>query len=276
MRELRAYRVPEDGVSAIDHDIPLRIRILQTRFKHALRGLVSDVLNEDPEIGFESPAKVRLNVLRKFRAMQLMRSAKDQEMVLCTYGHVFDVKVDAAPHHPDMLAIGVIIDVCWDEDESLYIFQSQNSRWVNLLAAEVNGNAQVWGAQSSRFNYAISPTGPDGSWFLVTSSVNPHLASAWQQVTYTALAPGPDAGHPKVLVQRTHLIYLIGSDDESHACWLKATATGFRASFTIDASPWAHRYIDEYRVAQGRAVRIRSGCRAASDRGKPTPCENQK
>jgi hypothetical protein len=177
-----------------------------------------------------------------------------------TYGHVLDVIVKAVPQHTDLLAVGVIIDVYWDQDESLYIFQHGETGWTNILAAEVNDYSNIADAQSSRFNYVVSPPAADGSWFVVTSSVNPHKASAWQHVTYAALAPGPDAFHPRKLVRRTHALY-VGGDDESHACTLTATAIGFHVRFIGDIVDSAGQYYNyDYKVDRRTARLVRAKC----------------
>ena len=45
-RELRRYALPDDQTSET-REIPPRIRLLQTRFKHQLRDLIAEVLEQD-------------------------------------------------------------------------------------------------------------------------------------------------------------------------------------------------------------------------------------
>lgn len=253
--------------------IPVRVQLLQTEFKHRLRGFISNVLNESG-MADGKPQWIRRVILHGLESLKIFQGFKDYGPNY-TYGHVLDVMVNRVPGHQDMLAVEVVIDANWDEDESLYIFQRRGIEWRNVLAAEVNGYSEVPDAQSSRFNYAVSPSAPDGSWFLVTSSVNPHKASAWQHVTYTALAPGPDADQPRILVRRTHSIYLGGSDDESHACKIKIAEKGFRVSLVLgfwNYSPAEERYTDEYSVTNGIASRVAVRCSTRNIIGRRVAC----
>ena len=253
--------------------IPRRVRTLQTRFKHALREFIVEQLNQS-EMANQNLRSIRRAILRKLRGLKIFDGFKEYGPNY-TYGHVLDVSIESVPRHVDLLAIQLIIDADWDEDESLYLVQWQGTTWVNILAAEVNNYALVSYAQSSRFNYGVSPPAEGGSWFLVTSSVNAHRASAWQHVTYTAWTPGPDANHPRILVRRTNGIYLAGSGDESHACQIKTTVAGFRVSFNIawDTGGEDLRLIDEYSVTNGAAKRIALRCRTRNILGQSVSCD---
>jgi len=272
-RELRAFQVPDDA-NVEDHEIPPRIRLLQTKFKHQARALIISILDHDMDSMSMPPSQISTAIRTRFKDLKLTTRSKEH-LPFFSFGHVLHVCVSRPPEHPDFLAIALVIDGGWDEDQSLYILQHQSSGWVIVLAAEVNGYVQVWDAQSSRFNYAISPPAVDGSWFLVTSSVNPHMASAWQHVTYSALAPGPDTDHPKVLMRHTHVIYLAGSSDESHACHIKITGTSFRVSFSMGWEPGGRdkRFIDEYRVVNGKARRTAARCVTRNIMGRSAPCD---
>ena len=269
----RSLQLVHEGEFSGQDVIPPRVRYLQTSFKHRLRDFVGNILNEQTLANATRP-QIRRSILQRLKSMGIFEGFKEYGPDY-TYGHVLDITVDAVPQHPELLAIGLIVDVNWDEDESLYIFQRQETEWRNILAAEVNDYPTVWDAQSSRFNYAISPPAADGSWFLVTSSVNPHKASAWQHVTYTAWATGPDADHPRVLVRQTHTIYLAGSEDESRICRIKATETGFGVWFPVGFSLAEERYSDEYRVSNGTAKRVSVRCRTRNIMGRPVACSLQ-
>src|SRR5215468_962399 len=272
-RELRAYTLPDESTSE-DREIPARMRLLQTRFKHQLRDLIVEELNEEAASISRPAPEMRSTIRQRLKALRLITRTKEH-LPLFSFGHVLDVSVSRPPGHPDFLAVGLVIDASWDQDQSLYIFQHQSSGWVDVLAAEVNDYRQVYDAQSSRFNFALSPSSADGSWFLVTSSVVPHMASAWQIVTYTALAPGRDADHPKILVRRTHSIYL-DREDEGQACRIRTTANGFRVSFRVGVSSESlsdERYSDEYMIANGAAKRIAVRCRTFDRSGKRVACD---
>ncbi|HEY6967724.1 MAG TPA: hypothetical protein VJA94_00730 [Candidatus Angelobacter sp.] len=272
----RSLQLVHEGEFSGQDVIPPRVRILQARLKHRLRDLIEGLLNQ-PGMENKTPREIRRTILRRLRHLGIFEGFKEYGPDY-SYGHVLDVSVDMVSQRSDMLAIGLIVDVNWDQDQSMYIFRQQSGRWVNVLAAEVNGYPEVWDAQSSRFNYAVSPPASDGSWFLVTSSVNPHKASAWQHVTYTAWAPGIDGDHPHILVRRTHTIYLAGSDDESHACRIKVRRDGFYVSFVIgfgDYSPADERYIDEYRVTAQGAKRMAVRCRTRNIMGRRVDCSSR-
>jgi len=238
-RELRRYALPDDQTSET-REIPPRIRLLQTRFKHQVRDSIAEVLDQDAVSISRPTAEIRTLIRAKFKALGLITPTK-KHLSLFNFGHVLDLSIWRPPGHRDFLAVGLVIDASWAEDESLYIFQHQPTGWVDVLAAEVNDYRQAWYAQSSAFNYAISSPARDGSWFLVTASVNPHWASAWQHLTYTVLVPGYDADHPKILVLQRHDIYL---ENEPY-CYIKTTADGFSIWFPVGFSPAEERYTDE-------------------------------
>lgn len=266
-KELRRYTLPDDQTSET-REIPLRMRLLQTRFKHHLREMIRGVLDRNADSITKPTGELRAMIRAEFKALGLGTRTKEH-LPFFSFGHVLDVSVSRPRDHPDFLAVGMVIDASWTEDESLYIFQHQPNGWVNVLAAEVNDYRQAWQAQSSAFSYAISPTATDGSWFLVTATVNPHMASAWQHLTYTVLVPGRDADHPKILVRRRHDIYL---EDEPY-CHIKTTGTGFRIWFPVGFSPAEERYTDEYKIAGGGAQRIAVRCRTQDEFGRGVACD---
>ena len=274
-RDLRAFSV-SDEIDAENHIIPPRIRRLQTRFKNQLRGLIVGILSRDMDSVSRPPLEIQVALRDRFEALRLITRSKEH-LPFISFGHVLDVLVSRPAGHQDFLAVELVIDAGWDRDESLYILRNQNSGWVNVLAAEVNDYSQVWDAQSSRFNYAISPPAKDGSWFLVTSSVNPHMASAWQLVTYTVLAPSSDADHPHVLIRRTHSIYL-DREDEGHACRISVAKSGFGISFIAGFRkdpPLPEWFSDEYRVSKHVATRVAVRCHTKDNRGRRIVCSTR-
>ena len=243
-RELRSVQGNEDG------DVPRHVRLLLTEFKHQLRDLVSAMLNHDVGTGSKPPAVIRSIIVKSLRENQIPFLAGDYNRSVFAYGKVFDVKVHAPADHPDFLAVTIEVAASWGEDASLYIYQRQAAGWVNVLSAEETGYANALTAQS-RFRYVISPPATDGSWFVVTASINPHPVSAWQQIRYKVLVPGSDADHPRILMRRQSTIYLAGHDDESLAYDLSATRTGFRVSFSGGSGPFGPADTYKYRVTAG-------------------------
>jgi len=266
-RELRKYALPDDQTSET-LEIPARMRVLQTRFKDQLRSLIAEVLDENVGSISKPADGIRPMIRAKFKALGIITRTKEH-LPQFSFGHVLDVTVSRPPEHPDFLVVGLVIDASWDEDESLYVFQHQSKGWVDVLSAEVNDYHQVWLAQSSQFKYAVSPPAKDGSWFLVVASVNPHMASAWQHLTYTVLVPGRDPDHPKALVRHRHDIYL---EDEPY-CHIKTTEDGFRIWFPVGFSPAEERYTDQYRISNGIARRINVRCRTRDDLGHLVACD---
>lgn len=265
--ELRRYKLPDDP-SSETLEIPGRIRLLQTRFKHQLRDLVAEALDQDAVSISRPPDEIRAMIRARFKVLGLITQTR-QHLSLFNFGHVLDISVSRPPAHPDFLAVGLTIDASWAEDESLYIFQHQAGGWMDLLAAEVNDYRYAWYAQSSEFDYAVSPSAADRRWFLVTASVNPHWASAWQHLTYSVLVPGHDADHPKKLLGRRHDIYVT---DEPY-CHIKTTTEGFRIWFPVGFSPAEERYTDEYGIGDGVARRISVRCRTRDDLGHVVTCD---
>lgn len=268
-RELRAYHLPDDS-SSEDIAFPLRIRVLQTRFKHQLRDLVSEVLNnEDSSSIGKSATEIRAAIRERFKATGLA-TRPNWRLSLFSFGHVVDIRVERPQNHPDLLAIGLITDASWAEEESLYIFSHQTGGWVNVFSAEVNDYLKAGEAQSSYFEYGISPSAPDGSWFVVTCSVNPAPMGSWRRITYSALAPAANPDHPRVLMRKKHSIFF---DDEFHICHIQTTVSGFRVRFLLAVLPDEERYTDEYHIIVGKAHRIAARCRTKDLVGRYHPCD---
>jgi len=273
MKLLRTHTIPDDS-PLIKNNISPKLLRLQTLFKHQVRDLIVELLNHDQALSVSPPAQIRAAIRARLKAMRLVTRTKDR-MSMCSFGHVLDVMVSTPPGHPDLLALGVVVDLSWTEEQSLYILQRQSPGWVNVLSAEMNDYPHVEYAQSSWFDYVLSPSAADGSWYLVTVSVKPFMASSWQYINYSALAPGPDGDHPRVLVRRRHQIHLITIEDEAHPCKLKVTADWFRVTIPVQ---WTglkpiQRYRDEYRLVNGKAQRLYSGCYASTWLGKSIECD---
>jgi len=144
------------------------------------------------------------------------------------------------------------IYIAWGDDSSLYIFRRQGAGWKIALVDEVNwydspDESQSW------FRYRISPRGRDGSWLVVTGSVNNHLVSAWQDVTYTAQAPSDDPLRPRLLVRNRQFAYVHNAEDHRFAYRFKVTAESFSVSFVHDIEYEAIWARHGYRVIHGRA-----------------------
>lgn len=231
---LRATRIDDD------HKVPVQIRRQLTEFKHRLRDLVSERLNQDSALGSRPPASIRADLVERIKENRVSFLAGDEEKLYETLGQVVDLKVNVPAGHPDLLGVTIEVAASLGRDASLYVYQHRADGWVNILSAEETGYKSVFDAPSS-FRYVVSPPAPDGSWFLLTASINPHAASAWQQIRYKVLTAGSDADHPRVLMRRHHTIYLGGLSedvkDESQAYDLGATPAGFYIRFSGDAGP---------------------------------------
>jgi hypothetical protein len=267
-RELRAYQLPDEQ-SSEDREFPQRIRLLQKRFKHQLHDLVADVLNQDADSIARPTADILTAIRARLKSVGLDKRPNPR-LSLFSFGHVRDLKVQHPQDHPELLVVGLITDAGWAEEESLYIFQHQAAGWVHVLSAEVNGYSTAWGAQSSYFEYGISSSVPDGSWFVVTCSVNPAMLGPWRRITYSALAPSGNPDRPRILMRNSHSIYF---DDELHVCHIKTTVEGFRVRFPLAFSPNEERYTDEYHIAAGTAHRIAERCRTKDLVGRYQPCD---
>ena len=163
MKLLRAHTLPDDIVPDND-DVSAQLRKLHTQFKHQVRDMIVEFLNHDQTLSAHPPSEVRAAIRSRLKAIGLLARTQ-KHRALRSFGHVLDVTVGTPPGHPDLLALGVVLDLSWAEEQSLYILQRQPSGWVNLLSAEVNDYLRVMDAQSSFFDYVLSPFGPDGSWY---------------------------------------------------------------------------------------------------------------
>ena len=262
-------QVPGVGWYINEDYVPKSVALLLTRVKHAMRDQIVKAMAQDVD-GAATSEAMQAAITRRFAQAGLKIRRDDDGLY---FGRVFLTRPAEVPGHPELRAVTLVIGIPWGDDTSLYIFSRRPSGWELILSSEVNGYTRVYRAQS-RLRYAVSPPAADGSWFVVTGSINNHFASNWQQITYAALSPGEGPEHPRILARGQHGIFL-GYEDEQEAYQLAVKADGFRISMSFDTAadrPGAMWETVGYGIADGMAQRQPRVCRLNGPRGKAIPC----
>lgn len=243
--------------------------------KHGMRNLIFAELRKDQPAN-ESAAEIRRAILRRFRDAGLKkRKIRSEGYCLC-FGHSFDVRVEVSPGgHSELLGVILDLDIAWGDESSLYIFQKQGKGWKIVLADEVNWYDNPEDSQSW-FRYQISPRSRDGFWYVVTGSVNNHMVSRWQDVTYTALAPGADPLRPRLLARRRESADVHSADDHLRAYRFKVTTESFTVSYVHDWDDFQALWVSHaYRIRQGRAYEEPAVCHFRRLNGKAIVCPSE-
>lgn len=240
--------------------------------KHGMRDLIFAELRKDQPAN-QSAAEIRRAILRRFRDAGLKKWKISPEVLCLCFGHSFDVRVEVSPGgHSELLGVILDLDIAWGDESSLYIFQKQGKGWKIVLADEVNWYDNPEDSQSW-FRYQISPRSRDGFWFVVTGSVNNHMVSRWQYVTYTALAPGADPLRPRLLARKTEFADVHVVDDHLRAYRFKVTAESFKVSYVHDWKDFQELWVSHaYRIRQGRAYEEPAVCHFRRLNGKVIVC----
>jgi len=263
-------QVPGLGWYINEDYVPKSVAALLTRVKHAMRDQIVEAMEHDVDAAVTAEA-MQAAVARRFAQAGLKIRRDDDGLY---FGRVFLTRSAEVSGHPYLRAVTLVIGIPTGDDTSLYLFSRGPSGWKLVLSSEFNGYRRVDRAQSG-LRYAVSPPAADGSWFVVTSSINNHVASSWQQVTYAALSPGDDPEHPRTLAWGHHGIFLAGYEDEQKAYQLGVEAEGFSISLPFDFAadrPGAMWATVGYGITSGVAQRRTRVCRLKGPRGRVIPC----
>jgi hypothetical protein len=241
-------------IKANDVDVSPEARGLLTYFKHQLRDLISEIINDRNQ---SVPAKnLRAKIWDQLTAKGVTigqpreHSIREYEWESkYDYGDLYDIRVSKPAGHPELLAVTTTIEIPCGRDSSFYLFHEFRSVWRLILTQEANGYSDVSGAQGL-FDYRISFDSAK-SFFVVTVNVNPWCTSAWQTIRYAVLRPGLRADNPHVILNGKETIYL-GVDPPPYKLVVK------RKSFSIRFAGEANRaQIMAGTITRDRVIRYR-------------------
>ena len=212
-------------------NIPSEAKPLLTALKHQLLDLIVEILAS--EGGYVSAQEIEARAIVDLRNSGI--PVKEQGCVLVDekyvdrgydYGQIHGITVTRPRPCFNLLAVTTTIGVCCGEDTSLYLFKHEGPEWKLVLADEVNDYDLVSGARGT-FEFGVTWPDDHGRFVVVVTSVNPWCSSNWQHITYRVLRPGLAPYEPRVVLDRTHIIWL--GDEPSYR--LDVRDAGFTLSF---------------------------------------------
>lgn len=248
-------------VKALVSDIPAPVKPLLTELKQELLKLITETIN-DESLNGKSPEGVKVKIISKLKKVGIMLPDKDKEETEkpeYSYSEIQDITIEKSPHHDNLLVATTTLWVMCGHDTSFYIFKREEGKWNLLLAEEASNYDDITGAHSL-FGYSISPPDKKGRFFVVTADVNPWCSSNWQELRYKVLRIGKKPYSPKVLLNKSDIIYL-GIDPpvykitteterfkiEFNGHWYWSPDTGASSQYAI------------YRVAENRIKLMKKG-----------------
>jgi hypothetical protein len=123
-----------------------------------------------------------------------------------------------------LLGVTATFGIPCGTDTLLMLFRSRENDWAELMRVQ-SGRYHDLARAYRAFDYALSPLGDDGGWFLVEKHQPVACGSTIGTLEYTVLQPGPWPLHPMVLFNG-HDGIAVGGDAD-----LDADAAGFRLRF---------------------------------------------
>jgi hypothetical protein len=120
-----------------------------------------------------------------------------------------------------LLGVTATFGIPCGNDTLLMLFRSRENVWAELMSIQ-SGHYHDLARAYRAFDYALSPLGDDGGWFLVEKHQPVSCGSPTGTLEYTVLQPGPWPLHPVVLFNGRDGIAVGGDAD------LDADADGFR------------------------------------------------
>ena len=240
-------------------EIPAEVRPLLTKLKHQLRDLIGATLNSHAS-GTDNLARMRKILLEElakhplaYETPEIVTISDDDGEPDFTYGRLQQIAIDKPTDHPELIAVTISLSVVCGTDTSLYVFKKQKDRWPLAIAQEASDYEEISGAQGE-FQYAISPPGSDGGFYVVTKNVNPWCSSNWQTIRYQTMREGSSPMQPKILLQREEPIFL----GNGNSGWVSISPSGFKLEFDArqEFGEIVRRHIAAYEVAEDSVRRI--------------------
>jgi hypothetical protein len=171
----RPQNVPRGGIEAI--------ATLKDRISDLVQTYVTCLAPDAP------PDAERIR--RDFtRLVPLMAAAKVNPNGLTsdTYGAELTFAVQSPPDRRRLIAITATFDMPCADDTMLMIFAPLRDSWQEVIRRQSTLHKDIGGAFAG-FQYGISPAKESGSWFVVTTHIEPWCTSNWTEIDYTVLRP---------------------------------------------------------------------------------------
>ena len=198
--------------SSHETNIPYEAQPQLTALKHHLLDLIVEILgSEGADV---SAQEIEARAIVDLRHLGI--AVKEQGCFLVDenyvdkgydYGQIHSITVTRPRPCFNLIAVTTTIGVCCGEDTSLYLFKREGPKWKLVLADEVNDYQSVSDARST-FEFGVTRPDDTGRFVVVATSVNPWCTSNWQRITYRVLRPGPAPYEPRVVLDRTEIIWL--------------------------------------------------------------------
>jgi hypothetical protein len=238
------------------------------QLKDRLRDLVEAVISTSPERA--SGDEIKGAVIAALNDAGVQLGPEDEESIRRTinaavergdwtgengpgtvpYGAINEIVILRPEEHPDLIVAKITVAVECGEDTSFYIWRISPQGLAQILSSNAKEYDAINGAQWE-FEYKISGNRPDGSFLVVTASVNVWCSSSWQTLTYAAYLISQNGSARQVLLEK-RLIF-VGENYIS-----EVTPEGFSISFISDDkdNPGIDREFHFQYLIEGNEVRL--------------------
>lgn len=115
------------------------------------------------------------------------------------WGYVLAVSARVAEGHPNLVAVTSTISIPCGSDATLSLFRHDGVSWSRVLVEEAREYDDISGARGQTA-FAITPTGPDGSFLVLTTDVPPWCSSIWHPLRYRVRRVVPSRAEPLELL----------------------------------------------------------------------------
>jgi hypothetical protein len=164
------------------------------------------------------------------------------------YGNITTAAFDAVDGHSDLMVFRTNQIISCGTDSSFYVFQWKDGKWIDVLDYSAPKYAEISGAFEG-LDYAVSPSAPDGSWFVVAADWMPWCTSNWPGMSYVALRPSGKAAEPKVKAWKA-MLFLGGDQRFALSTKSNAFTVSYVGSFG-DPALLTRVHIDRYEYVDG-------------------------
>ncbi|HVZ80908.1 MAG TPA: hypothetical protein VHE12_08925 [bacterium] len=223
------------------------------KLKGALASFIEAKLNENPA-SWKTLEECRAQVVQELQdalneASGIVNAQDGTEGLFFNPIDPASIRISQVKDHPDWVAVTTTAEVNCGSDTSFYLFQKKGNGYQLVLRQE-DDDPKSTGQEG--MDYAISTPDDPKDFFLVLAYGAPWCTSCWGGVQCRVLKPGPDADHPKVLLDKGFFTYRCGPRN------LTAGKDDFlltyTASQTLDLELFSREATKHYRIVGDKAV----------------------
>jgi hypothetical protein len=186
-------RLPGKAVDA-PSDVPQRAAALMKTLNSQLQSLVVSTV-QSPRVGSNPAPVVRARLAETFRAGGIVVGEQPDPQKELGYGHILDLAVSTPDGHNDLLTVTIAVSTTCGANTSMYLFRRVRELWSPILVDQVSDYRAISDAHSI-YQLKVSPTTPDGSFFILTTWVPPACWSVWRSVQYRLYRMSPSMDKP--------------------------------------------------------------------------------